>query len=158
MKIHRLTRHQILPVSLERAWEFFSDPGNLPVITPPELSIRVISGAETPLRAGQIITYTITPFPGIPVEWKTKITEVDPGRRFIDLQVEGPYKLWKHTHSFRTINGSVEVRDDVKYVLPFGFLGTLAHTLIIKNQLRKIFDYRENMLKHIFPMQRELVN
>ena len=63
MKIYTLERTELLQVSLETAWDFFSNPNNLPEITPSGLNLRITSGAEEKIYPGMIITYTVTPIP-----------------------------------------------------------------------------------------------
>jgi ligand-binding SRPBCC domain-containing protein len=80
---------------------------------------------------------------GIPVSWLTEIKEWDPPHRFVDEQLEGPYALWHHTHTFEPDGtGGTLMRDEVRYALPLGALGELAHRLLVRGDLERIFDYR----------------
>src|SRR5438067_1599429 len=115
-KVYQLVSVQRIPASLEKAWSFFSDPGNLKAITPPFLNLKVtneIYGDSA--YAGQIITYSVKPLLGIPLFWMTEITQVAPLKFFVDEQRKGPYKLWHHQHHFKAIDGGVEMRDIVHY-------------------------------------------
>ncbi len=98
------------------------------------------------MYAGQLITYTIAPLLGIPLFWMTEITHVQDKKYFIDEQRYGPYSLWNHSHFFREIQGGIEMRDLVQYKLPLGWLGDLGNQLLVKKQLRDIFDFRENQI------------
>jgi ligand-binding SRPBCC domain-containing protein len=150
-KIHYLQSVQKLPVPLEQAWDFFSNPHNLLAITPPFLNLRVTNEPYgTRMYPGQIITYRVKPLLGIPVFWMTEITHVDERRMFVDEQRQGPYKLWHHQHHFEPIEGGVAMTDVVHYALPLGSLGELAHTLTVRRQLERIFTFRYRKVKELF--------
>lgn len=148
--IYTLTASQDLPVDPDTAWEFFSGPENLQKITPPEMSFTITSGKTEKAYPGQIITYRVSPFPGLRLPWVTEITSVEEGRRFVDEQRFGPYAMWHHEHRFAPIPGGVRMTDKVSYKLPLGPLGHLAHALFVKARLRHIFAYRERVLTGLF--------
>jgi len=150
MKIYRLHTKQNLPVSLDAAWDFLSDPVNLRVITPPHMGFEILSGTEKRMYAGQIIQYYVTPIFGIKLKWVTEITHVNDKKYFVDEQRFGPYALWHHKHFIREIDGGVEMEDIVDYKLPLGFLGRIMHRLLVGRQLREIFKYREEKLTKLF--------
>lgn len=150
MKLFRLDERQRLPISIAEAWSFFSDPNNLSRITPPSLGLEITSDPPDKMYAGMIITYRVTPFLGIPMDWVTEITQVDEPHLFIDEQRSGPYRFWHHQHHFREIDGGVEIRDIVHYALFIGPLGGIINTLIVRNQLREIFAYRRRYLEEKF--------
>ena len=150
MKSYTLDQCQRLPVSLGEAWEFFSKPGNLQAITPDWLDFRIESSLPDRMYPGLIITYKIRIFPGIRIAWVTEITHLDEGEFFVDEQRFGPYKFWQHQHHFREVNGVTEIRDIVHYGLPFGPIGRFIHWLIVRRQLREIFQFRERALQEKF--------
>jgi ligand-binding SRPBCC domain-containing protein len=145
MKIHTYKTTQIVHTDLQTCWDFFSSPGNLQKITPPSMGFNIISGADRKMYPGQIITYTVKPFLGIPVTWVTEITQVKEWEFFIDEQRFGPYKFWHHQHFFRLVPEGIEMTDIVHYVLPFGVLGMIAIPMV-KKKLREIFSYREKVI------------
>ena len=148
--IHRLKRSIELPISLDEAWPFFSNPNNLTILTPPELGMKITSEPATDTYAGQIITYTVSPILGILTLWVTEITHVNKPNFFVDEQRVGPYRMWHHQHRFNeTVNGTT-VEDIVDYIMPFGPLGDIIHALYVKQKLDKIFDYRNEILKDHF--------
>lgn len=150
MKLYTLKSVQNLPISLEQAWNFISDPKNLAVITPPEMGFKTLSGDERQMFAGQIIHYTVTPILGIKMQWVTEITHVENLKFFVDEQRFGPYSFWHHKHFLKEIPGGVEMEDIVHYKLPMGFLGQLAHPILVKPQLDKIFEFRRKKLIGLF--------
>jgi ligand-binding SRPBCC domain-containing protein len=151
MAIHRILRKQLIPVSLEEIWAFFSNAGNLAVITPPKMNFRVTSG-ELPqdIYPGQVITYKVSPLLGIPLFWMTEITHVVPLKLFVDEQRRGPYRLWHHQHHFEQQENGILMTDLVHYELPFYFLGEIVHQLLVYRELQAIFDYRSKQISTIF--------
>ena len=152
MATFTLKRIQRLPISLDHAWDFFSAPDNLKVITPPYMGFHVRADPAflSQMYAGQIIDYTVKPVLGIPLYWMTEITHVEHQRFFVDEQRVGPYALWHHQHHFKAIEGGVEMTDLVHYRLALGILGRLAHALFIRRQLEGIFNYRWKKLEELF--------
>jgi ligand-binding SRPBCC domain-containing protein len=150
LKFYQLKRKQKLPISIEKAWTFFSNAKNLKEITPDEMNFTILSGTERSIFAGQIIQYKVTPFIGIRIGWVTEITHVKEKKYFVDEQRYGPYSLWHHKHFLKKIKGGVEIEDIIDYKIPFGILGKLAHILFVKNKLKNIFKYRESKLIEIF--------
>jgi len=150
MKIYRLKSKQNLPISLNEAWEFLSDPKNLKTITPDYMGFKIISGADRSMFPGQIIQYIVTPVAGIKSTWVTEITHVKDNHYFVDEQRFGPYALWHHKHFIKEIPGGVEMEDIIDYKVPFGILGQLVHPFIVKPKLKEIFEYREQKLIELF--------
>lgn len=147
----QLYREQQLNCDLSTAWDFFSSPLNLAKITPKDMGFIVRSNlAEGEIEKGMIIEYTVSPLLNIPLKWVTKITQVDKLKSFTDFQEKGPYKYWNHFHEFTENDGGVLMKDTVEYELPFGFLGTLAHTLFVRKKLKSIFNYRFQVLEKRF--------
>jgi ligand-binding SRPBCC domain-containing protein len=147
MATYTLQKTQKLPISLKEAWDFFSSPKNLKVITPEYMDFNIVSGVEKAMYPGQIIEYTVKPVLGIPMYWMTEITQVRDMEFFIDEQRVGPYSMWHHQHFFKAIEGGVEMEDIIHYRLPLGPLGSLAHVLFVKRQLEGIFKYRFTTLE-----------
>lgn len=150
-KIYSLKSVQRLPVTIDEAWDFFSTPGNLKVITPSHLGFKVISHHHgDKIYPGQLIQYVIKPLLGIPVRWLTEITQVKDKEFFIDEQRYGPYNFWHHQHIFKPVANGVEMIDIVHYRPPLGFIGALADKLFIKRQLKEIFTFRYQVIENRF--------
>ncbi len=148
--VYTLKTQQILPISLEKAWDFFSNPGNLAKITPKEMGFIITSGTPEQMFAGQIITYKIGIFPGVKNNWVTEITQVKEKAFFIDEQRFGPYKMWHHEHHFALVENGVRMTDRVTFKIPFGIFGRLAYLIFIKRKLYQIFRFRAQMLSDFF--------
>lgn len=150
MKIYTLHKKQQLPITLDKAWEFLSNPKNLKVITPDYMSFNIVSNIDRPLYTGQIIQYIVTPLLGIKTKWVSEITHIEEKKYFVDEQMYGPYSLWHHKHFVKEIDGGVELEDIIDYKVPLGFLGQLVHPFLVKPKLEEIFNYRQKKLEALF--------
>ena len=152
MKTYVLKTEQAIPVSLEKAWDFFSSPLNLAKITPKEMNFVVTSNytGDTKMYAGMIITYKVSPVFGIKMDWMTEITHVQDNKYFVDEQRFGPYALWHHQHHFKEIKGGVLMNDILNYAIPYGFIGRLGNAILVRKQITKIFAYREKAIIDLF--------
>ena len=149
--IHKLLQEQILNASIDKVWDFFTDAKNLNKLTPAEMNMKVVSDLEnTRIFAGMKIAYFVSPLFKIPVYWQTEIIKVEEKTQFIDIQKKGPFKLWKHTHSFIEVNEGVKMIDEVEYELPFGQVGDLFHQPLVLKNLQSLFEYRKNICNQIF--------
>lgn len=142
-RIRRLEREQIVRRPLPEAFEFFSRAANLERITPPWLRFRVLTAPSVQMRAGVNVKYRLR-LHGIPLRWTSLIEVWERDVRFVDLQIRGPYRLWRHEHRFLAVDGGAAtcVLDRVDYALPLGRLGVPALPLV-SHDLRRIFDYRQ---------------
>ena len=155
-KVYELKFVQRLPVSMDKAWDFFSNPANLQAITPAKMGFSIISKHHgDKMYAGQIIEYNVKPVLGIPLYWMTEITHVADRKYFIDEQRFGPFKFWHHQHHFKAIDGGVEMTDILTYGLPFGILGEIAHGIMVKSKVKDIFAFREQKVNELFGVYKE---
>jgi hypothetical protein len=147
MKTHSFNTEMWLKPPLEEVFSFFSDARNLERITPPWVRFRILTSGEIPMRLGALIDYRIRVH-GVPLRWRSEITLWEPGRRFVDEQRRGPYRLWIHEHRFSAKDGGTLVEDRVEYAVPGG---ALVNRLFVANDVAKIFEYRKRKLEEIFP-------
>ncbi|MEM7110570.1 MAG: SRPBCC family protein [Bacteroidota bacterium] len=147
MQVYKLERVQFLPITLDKAWDFFSSPRNLKEITPDYMKfvLTYISRKER-MYAGQLISYLVHLLPGIPVRWTTEITHIHEPWYFVDEQRFGPYALRHDQHHFKKVKGDIEMTDIVTYAIPLGILGRFANWLFVGKKVRAIFDYRFEVL------------
>jgi ligand-binding SRPBCC domain-containing protein len=150
MKPYRLERRQLLPITADEAWDFFSQPLNLPLITPPRLDFVVTSPVPKRMRAGTIVSYRLRPLFGIPLTWVSEITQVQEPSYFVDEQKFGPYRFWHHAHVFEPTKNGIDMRDIVHYHPGYGLLGRWIHLILLRDRLKNIFDYRKEALIRIF--------
>lgn len=150
-KLYRLTFKQNIPSNIETVWKFISSPNNLKLITPPKMGFNIVSEMDSDkMYPGQIIAYKVSPVAGIKLNWVTEITHVRENEYFVDEQRFGPYTLWHHKHFVKAIKNGVEMVDIIDYKIPFGWLGDLANSLLVKKQLAEIFDYRFKKMVEIY--------
>ncbi|MBL8048671.1 MAG: SRPBCC family protein [Chthonomonas sp.] len=145
-KTHVLECETFLPLPLETVFEFFSNAENLETITPKDLQFSILTPCPIEMRQGALIDYRLK-LNGIPMTWKTEIEVWEPGVRFVDNQLKGPYKRWWHEHKFREVEGGVIMNDRVEYELPFGPLGEIAHALFVRKKVQGIFGHREAAIR-----------
>jgi ligand-binding SRPBCC domain-containing protein len=149
MRIHVLERSQRIPRPPGEVFEFFADARNLEAITPPWIHFGVATEGAIEMGPGTLIEYRLR-LHRIPIRWLTRIEAWEHGRRFVDVQLRGPYRLWHHTHLFEPDGeGGTVVRDLVRYALPLGPIGRLAHRLFVARDLRLIFDHRRRAVSAV---------
>jgi ligand-binding SRPBCC domain-containing protein len=148
MRIREFTAELWLPLPPEEVFPFFSDAGNLNVITPPWLKFRVVKTSSEVMSAGVLIDYNLRVH-GFPLRWQSRINVWEPPHRFVDEQLLGPYQKWVHEHTFEARDGGTLARDVVRYALPFDFL---THRWFVRSDIEKIFEYRAEALRKRFPV------
>ena len=147
-RLHRLERTQRVSRPRESVFAFFADASNLEAITPPFLRFRILTPTPVGMRTGTRIEYALSLF-GFPLRWRSRISEWEPGVRFVDEQEAGPYSVWRHTHEFEPEGQSTRVHDIVDYSLPLGPIGSLAHVLFVERTLGRIFDFRRDAIRRL---------
>jgi ligand-binding SRPBCC domain-containing protein len=143
-----IERSQLVSQPVEDAFAFYADAYNLEALTPPWLRFRILTPQPIPMRKGTTIEYVLT-LHRLPVRWRTEIVEWEPGRRFVDTQVKGPFRLWQHTHTFEERADGTLIRDTVLYRMPYGTLGTIAHHVLVARDLERIFNYRRDAVDRL---------
>jgi ligand-binding SRPBCC domain-containing protein len=143
MHVYTLQREQLVPLSPLETFDFFADAFNLEAITPPWLGFEVATPRPIAMAAGALIEYRLK-LHALPLRWLTRIEAWEPGRRFADRQLRGPYRPWHHTHAFAADERGTVMRDFVRYALPLGPVGRLARAVLVRRDLDRIFDYRRD--------------
>jgi ligand-binding SRPBCC domain-containing protein len=150
---YQLVHEQLVPRKLEEVFEFFSRAENLETLTPDWLHFKIESVDPQPVQMGTRINYKLR-VRGLPLRWTSEIREWNPPAQFVDFQTRGPYKLWHHTHKFIAEGDKTRIVDEVLYELPFGPLGRIAHAVMVKSDVQKIFLYRETKIRELFGLSR----
>jgi ligand-binding SRPBCC domain-containing protein len=149
MKTYLLEHQQEIRRPRSETFAFFADAFNLERITPSFLRFRILTPAPIVMHAGTLLAYQLSLF-GIRFRWKTLIEQWSPEESFVDVQIEGPYSLWRHTHAFEEIGKDrTLVRDHVEYQVPLGVIGRLANALFVARTLKKIFVERERRINQL---------
>ena len=150
MKTYNLEFEQFIDLPIEDVFDFFSKPENLSLITPPRLRFDILTPTPLEMKEGQLIDYSLKILYLIKLHWRTLITDYQKPYKFIDQQIKGPYTLWHHTHIFEEKDGGTLIKDNLKYVIPFGWIGRAIHFIYIKHDINGIFQYRHKILNDIF--------
>ena len=116
-------------------------------LTPPWLEFSVLTPAPITIEAGTIIDYRLK-LHGIPIRWQSLISAWEPPLRFVDRQMRGPYRRWHHEHVFESVDGGTLCRDIVDYDV---IGGRPVHALFVRPDLLKIFAFRHEKLRNMFP-------
>lgn len=153
MMVYTLQREQRLPQPIEQVFAFFADAGNLEAITPPWLRFQILTPRPIAMAPGALIDYRLR-WHGMPIRWTTRIDRWEPPMRFCDVQLQGPYLLWEHEHTFEPCEAGTRMFDVVRYATRFGVLGRLADRLIVRSDLDAIFDYRAIQVKQMLARAR----
>ncbi len=149
--MYKYSSEQFVPIPLDKAWDFFSNPDNLAKLTPTDIGFEpVTKSQDKTMYPGFFITYKVAPLLGIKITWATEITQVKEHDYFVDEQRMGPYKIWHHEHHFSEVEGGTLITDIIHYALPGGFLGKWAHPFLVKPKLAEIFAFREKRVKELF--------
>ncbi len=135
-----------LPRPVAEVFEFFSNAGNLQELTPPWVQFSILTPGPISMHPGSLIDYRIK-IHGIPLRWRTEITEWEPGIRFVDEQRKGPYRLWRHEHRFESLRDGTLMTDTVHYAV---YGGALIHALFVKADVERIFNYRRERMEALF--------
>ncbi len=146
MKIREFRCELWLPLPPEELFPFFADAANLDAITPPWLHFRIVTPRPIEMRVGALIDYKLR-VRGLPMRWRTLISDWQPPHRFVDEQLRGPYRLWHHEHTFEPQDGGTLASDFVRYAVPFDFI---AHPLFVRRDIETIFAYRQKALRGKF--------
>jgi len=151
MGFYQFKRKQYFNNTVDELWEFISNPNNLKKITPDYMGFDITSDNSTDkMYEGMMICYKVSPVLGIKTTWVTEITHIKDKEYFVDEQRVGPYNIWHHEHFLEATSQGTLMKDIISYAPPFGLLGNIANSLIIKQKLNEIFDYRTEALNQIF--------
>ncbi len=147
--IHTLNRSTIVKAPMTRVWEFIATPKNLNRITPENMAFEILTDLPEVMYDGLLIHYKVK----IPLfgrwNWLTEIKQIRTGHSFVDEQRIGPYKFWYHYHEIQPLNEGTRIIDRVTYQMPLRLLGDIINILVVKDQLKNTFDYREHLFKEL---------
>lgn len=150
MPIHRYQEETVIDAPLDQVFGFFADAANLQKLTPASLQFKILTPLPIEMRPGTLIDYRLK-LRGIPMQWRTEITVWEPGVRFVDSQIKGPYRQWIHEHRFQAEGDKTRMWDTVDYELPRLPLAELAHKLFVRSEVRRIFAFRGEAMRQAFP-------
>jgi ligand-binding SRPBCC domain-containing protein len=146
----KLKQEQLLPITLDQAWDFFATPKNLNEVTPEDMVFEITSDLPPKMYEGLMITYRIRPMLNIPINWCTEITHIKEREFFVDEQRQGPYRIWHHEHHFKVVPGGVLMTDILHYDIGKSIFGWIAGLLFVHKRVKQIFEYRHKRLESYF--------
>jgi ligand-binding SRPBCC domain-containing protein len=170
----RYETEQWIAAPLAKVFAFFADPHNLPRIMPPSRGAQLEKlnlvpppwlAGERPPTVGRMaglgteITLKFRAIPYVPLHerWTALITEFSFNEYFRDVQKQGPFRHWEHTHTFEstTVDGrqGTLIRDVVEYEVGIGVIGLMLEKLFFQRMMRTMFEYRKKALQKIFLTQ-----
>jgi ligand-binding SRPBCC domain-containing protein len=140
-----LRKETLIPVSIGATFEFFADASNLERLTPPWLTFQIRTPMPVVMQEGLEIDYRIV-LHGWPIPWRTRIDVWEPGVRFVDRQLIGPYRWWRHEHRFEPVPGGTRVIDEVEFVPRARWISGG----LVTRDVERIFSYRQDRLPQLF--------
>tara|TARA_B100000029_G_scaffold219921_1_gene217647 strand:- start:529 stop:1023 length:495 start_codon:yes stop_codon:yes gene_type:complete len=138
----RLTASCWLSAGIEEVFAFFSAPGNLRELTPESVGFEILTPEPIEMAVGLQLDYRIR-LMGVSLRWQSEICHLSPPFEFADRQTRGPYRYWLHRHLFEECAGGTRISDEVDYA-PRG--GWLVDRLVVRRQLRRIFEFRSKAI------------
>lgn len=140
-------KESIIRARPERVFAFHELPDALERLTPPQEHARIIQRAPN-IHVGSRAIIEIKILGLFPVRWVAEHTLYDPPREFVDEQISGPFKSWRHRHIIKPHDSEGAIlRDEVHYEPPLGALGRLFAPIAIVPKLRSMFDYRHRVTR-----------
>lgn len=152
MKTYHIETELWLPQPRTEIFGFFANPKNLEQLTPPWLRFEILTPGDVAIANGVFLDYRLR-LHGVPIRWRSQISLWEPPERFVDRQVKGPYSLWIHQHIFTERGGGTLVGDRVEYAVPGG---RLVQKWLVAPDLRRIFQYRHEILSKRFNPEKQL--
>jgi ligand-binding SRPBCC domain-containing protein len=152
MKTYTFETQTILDNAIGEVFPFFANAENLDKVTPPWLKFEILTPLPIKMKVGTKVDYQLR-LHGIPIRWRSEITEWDPPYKFTDVQIKGPYRFWKHEHFFTAESNRTRMIDRVEYAIPGWIFSPVVHSLFVKRDMKKIFDYREQKFLEIFSQE-----
>lgn len=138
------SRKSLAPVTAGELFAWHERSGAFERLAPPWQRIEV-EERQGSIRDGDRTTLRVHQGP-IAMRWIAEHRGYRPGEQFEDVQIQGPFRSWHHTHRFEPVDeGSSRLIDEIEYSLPLGRLGSLIAGRKIESDLRRMFDYRHRV-------------
>lgn len=147
--IRTLHAETIVAADLKKTFAFFSDAANLEQLTPPWINFSIRTPLPVAMREGALIDYEIV-LHGLPLPWRTRIDSWEPGVCFVDRQIAGPYRWWRHEHRFEAAAEGTRVIDEVEFVPRAAFVTSA----LVRRDVGRIFAFRQRSLSSLLDAHR----
>jgi ligand-binding SRPBCC domain-containing protein len=146
MREHIFTEELWLPQLRPTVFAFFADISHLQQITPSFVHLTVLTPGPVQMRVGAVIDHKLRLW-GMPIYWRTGISDWNPPIRFVDKQLRGPYRRWIHEHTFEERDGGTLMKDTVRYAV---WGGRLVNALFVRRDVKRLFEFRREKLLKLF--------
>lgn len=112
-------------------------------------SERAVGGVTHGLMSlGESVTWKAKHF-GVPFRMESRITEMTRPVSFTDEQVRGPFRYFRHDHSFTEEDGVTLMVDRVSFAAPFGLIGRFAEVAFLATYMRRLIEVRNRFLASV---------
>ena len=137
----------LIECNIEALYNFHLDMKNLQAISPEGIKVTLLNEGFVPKEGGVLRLRTVKNF--IPMIWEVRIDKMDAPNLLVDVAMKSPFKSWRHSHIFTQIDENLcELKDEVEYTLPFGFIGSLFD-FFVQFELESMFNYRHLITQQI---------
>ena len=142
----KFVKQSVIRAAPERVFQFHQQPDALSLLTPPWERAEVIQAANiSDVGSRAIVQLDVLRL--FKKKWIAEHTVYDPPNLFEDIQVEGPFKSWRHRHIVESHPDGAVLRDEISYEPPLGFIGRLVSPCLVERRLQKVFDYRHEVTR-----------
>ena len=133
-----------IDASADEVFRWHARPGALERLTPPWTSVQVAERSGGIEDGGRVVLKI--PVGPTHVRWVAEHRDYVEGRQFRDVQVEGPFARWEHTHRFEPDGPrACTLEDRIEYALPLGSAGGFIGGRFVRSMLERMFAYRHRI-------------
>ena len=131
----------------EVVFSWHEAPDAFEKLTPPWEKVRIVERSAPGIQSGTRISLEMRLGP-FKQNWVAVHSHYEAGRMFRDEQVSGPFSSWVHTHVVEPRGPNLSTLiDDIRYQLPFGFIGQILGGWLVRRKLKRLFDYRHHVTR-----------
>jgi len=108
---------------------------------------RAVGGVTSGIMGlGDAVTWRARHF-GLMFRMTSAITEYEYPCRFVDEQQRGPFRRWRHEHTFTATDAGTRMIDVAQFRSPLGPAGAMADYLVLDRYMRRLLSQRNAWLK-----------
>lgn len=142
-----LEKTTLIDCSQKELFDFHLDTNNIKLITPKHTNVELIDYEDKTYQGKIIKLKTVRAF--VPISWIVKIEKLQYPSLFVDVALKSPFAFWEHSHIFTQKGNKCELKDVVKFELPFGIFGKML-AFLVKKDIKNMFDYKHFQTKKYF--------
>ncbi len=146
MKKETLIFRSTLNAPASDVFQWHENPGAFERYNPPWDPVEVVERKGT-IKPGDKTVIRMKMGP-LSQEWVAEHTEYEPGRKFRDIMVTGPFAHWDHTHLVEPVADDTSMLEDrIEYAVPLGSFGHFFGNSMVKEKLKSVFSYRHETIR-----------